>query len=412
VGTSLTVTSEFTDAGTADSHTVSYDWGDGSTSVGDVTESGGSGTTTDDHTYDSVGSFTVTVTVKDDDLAEGSSSTTVTLVDPHAHEPVIAFAATGPATEGTAYATTGQVTEPDGDTPVAATVDYDDGTGPHALTLGSGGAFTLIRTYPENGTHTVTVAADDGHGHSASFARTVTVSNAAPVVAAPSGPASGVTGATLSVGASFSDSGVQDAHTATYAWGDGTTSSGAVTESPGSGSVSGSHAYASPGSYPVTVTVADDDGGATSRTFGPVTVSPSETHLGKGSGQFASPKKSSRMAHTKKGKASFSFDAGTRGAPYGAASFTFKAGKIAFAGTTVTAASVAGSTLSMTVAGTQKGKAGYTLVLTAVDGGAGKPDLVRIRIMKGSKTVYDSQPGQPAGKAPTTKVKHGQVVFG
>ena len=66
----------------------------------------------------------------------------------------------------------------------------------------------------------------------------------------------------------------------------------------------------------------------------------------------------------------------------------------------------------MTVAGTQKGKAGYTLVITAVDGGAGKPDLVRIRVLKGSKVVYDSQPGQSPSKAPTTKVKHGQVVLG
>ena len=100
------------------------------------------------------------------------------------------------------------------------------------------------------------------------------------------------------------------------------------------------------------------------------------------------------------------------GSPYGTASFSFKPGKIAFSGATVTAASVSGSTLTMTVTGTQKGKAGYTLTITAVDGGAGRPDLIRIRVLKGSKVVYDSQPGQSASKAPTTKVKSGQVMLG
>lgn len=60
----------------------------------------------------------------------------------------------------------------------------------------------------------------------------------------------------------FTDPGVDDTHTATIDWGDGTpVVAGTVRQGAGSGSVEGSHAYAAPGTYTVTVTVRDDDGG-------------------------------------------------------------------------------------------------------------------------------------------------------
>ena len=48
-------------------------------------------------------------------------------------------------------------------------------------------------------------------------------------------------GTVVSVSALFTDTGPLDRHTATWSWGDGTTSAGTVTESNGSGFVAGNH---------------------------------------------------------------------------------------------------------------------------------------------------------------------------
>jgi hypothetical protein len=130
-------------------------------------------------------------------------------------------------------------------------------------------------------------------------------------------------------------------------------------------------------------------------------------HLGDGQGKFNSPKKSSRSAKSAKGKAKFTFSgdvAGTTG--LGSATFRFKKGRIAFTSTAATAASTTGKKLFLTVNGTNNDKAGFTLIVVAKDGGA--KDKVRIRLLKGSKVVYDSMPGRPASKGPRTKVK-GQI---
>ena len=57
----------FTDPGTLDTHTGSWDWGDGTTSAGTVTEASGSGSATGSHLYARVGIYIVTVTVTDKD---------------------------------------------------------------------------------------------------------------------------------------------------------------------------------------------------------------------------------------------------------------------------------------------------------------------------------------------------------
>jgi len=86
------------------------------------------------------------------------------------------------------------------------------------------------------------------------------------------GPASGseapvvgpvkVTGASrvqalLNLSAAFTDANPADSHRATWAWGDGATATGIVSERSGRGNVSGQHAYRSPGTYTVKLTVTD-----------------------------------------------------------------------------------------------------------------------------------------------------------
>ena len=144
----------------------------------------------------------------------------------------------------------------------------------------------------------------------------------------------------------------------------------------------------------MTVTVTDGDGGTVSHV-GPVQVNAPAARVGTGSGTFKSPKKSSKAKPTKKGKASFSYTVSTKPiagsttrTPYGSASLTFGKGKVRFAGRAVTWFSSTTSQVRMTVTGKVNGKAGYTLTLVAIDeakAGAGKPDLLRIRITKTAK---------------------------
>jgi hypothetical protein len=71
----------FADVGTLDTHTAVWDWGDGTTSIGLVAESGGSGNVTGSHTYALPGDYTVTVTVTDDDGGVDYNTLTLHIAD-------------------------------------------------------------------------------------------------------------------------------------------------------------------------------------------------------------------------------------------------------------------------------------------------------------------------------------------
>ena len=72
-GTSIQASATFTDAGTLDTHTAQWDWGDGTIEPGTVAQGSGSGSVTDTHTYTVGGVYTVTLTVTDDDGDSASS---------------------------------------------------------------------------------------------------------------------------------------------------------------------------------------------------------------------------------------------------------------------------------------------------------------------------------------------------
>jgi len=55
----------FTDPDTLDTHTAVWDWGDGSTSDGVVTEENGAGSVTGIHNYEEAGVYVITLTVED-----------------------------------------------------------------------------------------------------------------------------------------------------------------------------------------------------------------------------------------------------------------------------------------------------------------------------------------------------------
>ncbi len=77
--TSYTFKATLADLGTADTHTCTIAWGDGSSSTGTVGESGGAGTCTSAHSWSATGNYTITVTVKDNAGATATATSAITV---------------------------------------------------------------------------------------------------------------------------------------------------------------------------------------------------------------------------------------------------------------------------------------------------------------------------------------------
>jgi Ca2+-binding RTX toxin-like protein len=74
VGSPVSLSVFFSDAGVSDTHSVTVNWGDGTVDAGQVTEASGSGSGVASHAYAVPGTYTIVVTVSDDD--GGAVSTT------------------------------------------------------------------------------------------------------------------------------------------------------------------------------------------------------------------------------------------------------------------------------------------------------------------------------------------------
>jgi hypothetical protein len=86
LGTAVTVSATFTDAGASDTHTCLITWDDGTSSSGVVTEPSGStpGSCTGSYAYAGAGVYTIAVTVTDDDGGSGSDTAQAVVYDPDA----------------------------------------------------------------------------------------------------------------------------------------------------------------------------------------------------------------------------------------------------------------------------------------------------------------------------------------
>ena len=237
----------FTDPG-ADTWTATVDYGDGS-GVQALTLNG---KTFDlSHTYADNGTYTVIVTVEDEDAGSGSDQLVVTVDNV---DPVVSAGADQTVDEGSLFSGSGSFTDPGADT-WTATVDYGDGSGVQALTL-NGKTFDLSHTYADNGTYTVIVTVEDEDAGSGSDQLVVTVDNVDPVVSAGADQTVDE-GSLFSGSGSFTDPGA-DTWTATVDYGDG---SGVQALTLTGTTFDLSHTYTDNGTYTVIVTVEDDDTG-------------------------------------------------------------------------------------------------------------------------------------------------------
>src|SRR5581483_4957864 len=159
------------------------------------------------------------------------------------------------STEGTKISVTSSVTDP----------GTDDFTYAWKVRKGnalyaSGGGQNFKFTPADNGSYTVSlVVTDDDGGVSQTASKTITVNNANPT-ATFNVASTGFVGTPTPTTVTVNDIGSLDTETVTVDWGDGSTNDSFPAKS--SDSLSPSHVYSNGGTFPVKVTVTDNDGGS------------------------------------------------------------------------------------------------------------------------------------------------------
>ncbi|PYP99840.1 MAG: hypothetical protein DMF83_29675, partial [Acidobacteria bacterium] len=277
-GQSISFSGVFTDPGTADTHVISWDFGDGTTASALAAA----------HVYADNGTYAVTLTVTDKDGGAGTGTLEVTVSNV---APTVSAGTDRSAVEGTAVTLTASSFNDKGtkDTHTAS-ISWGDGTtaetvavtetpfGPPGSVSGATGALSVgSHVYADNGTYIVTLTVSDDDGDVGNATVVVTVTNVAPTVEAGADRVIPEGGTLNLAPATFNDKGTKDTHTATINWGDGTApETGVVVETPfgppgsvtgANGTVSGSHTYKDNGAFTVTVSVADNNGESASDTL-------------------------------------------------------------------------------------------------------------------------------------------------
>jgi HYR domain len=282
-------------ASPASDFTATIDWGDGATATGVVSLVNGTLTVSGTHTYAAAGVDPVDVTLTENapGMATATSSATAYV------GAVVAVGFIGsPAlitTEGTPFS--GQIATfrssnlLDTTASYMATIDWGDGTTTPGTISGGNGSFFVSapgfqHIYADEGAYDATVTVTRGADHTSSTASgkiTVldadTLSAVIPVQAVDTSlgqPFNAVATFidTPSVSSPLSQLSPASDFTATFDWGDGTTSSGMVSGGGngfGSGqpetfTVSGSHTYTTADRHFFTVTLTDDAPGGTTAT--------------------------------------------------------------------------------------------------------------------------------------------------
>jgi uncharacterized repeat protein (TIGR01451 family) len=162
-GQTVSFDASFEDPG-ADTHQISWDFGDGATAEGTLSPS---------HAYADNGSYTVSVTVTDDEGAADTGTLMVTVINV---APTVLAGADQTVDEGAVVSFSGGFTDPGADT---HTIEWDFGDG-----AVDAGKLDPAHSYADDGQYTVTLTVKDDDGAEVSDTLTVTVNNVAPTVIA------------------------------------------------------------------------------------------------------------------------------------------------------------------------------------------------------------------------------------
>ena len=359
------------------------------------------------------GAGTVEVSVSDSDGSARDSTTVVVR-----NVPPDVQAGTASAVEGSPFIGTATFTDPGTLDTHTAMVDYDDGSPPDGPSAVVGRSVPLSHTWADDATYDVAVTVTDDDEGVDTDTLSVAVENAPPVVGAVTAPIAPVlVGTPIQVGTTFTDAGIDDTHTASVSWGDGTSTNGIVSEADGAGSVAAGNTYTVPGIYTVTVTVTDDDGGVGSSSFEYVVVYDPSGGFVTGGGVIDSPAGAYTPDATIEGPANFAFVSKyQKGAtvPDGNTSFRFHAADFVFNSTRYEWLVVnGGARATYKGAGTVNGGGDYGFLLSVVDGDTtGTADRLRLKVWdRASGTVvYDNQFGAADDATATTSIRAGAIT--
>ena len=208
--------------------------------------------------YTDDGSYAVSLTVTDALGASSTASTTATITNV---PPTATFTAPASIVEGNGYVV--KLAGTDAATADRATLLYalDCGLGQGYGAWSSTVKSVTCPVQPDQRALTVRGKVRDKDGGETEYTKTVSVTNAAPVVTFTATTATSLNvGASLGVQFGFTDKGVNDGPWSfSIAWGDGTAKTTGASSVQG-GTASASHTYAAPGTFNAQVSVTDKDG--------------------------------------------------------------------------------------------------------------------------------------------------------
>jgi PKD repeat protein len=302
----------------------------------------------------------------------------------------------------------------------SGSTDLEDNIISYAWDLDNDGSFddgsgiTSTINVPQDGEYIVSVKVVDEFGAEDTATTIVYVSNVSPglgTIAAPQDPVQ--LGNEIQVSASFSDPGA-DSWTATWYWGDSTSSGGTI----GDFTAYGAHTYEEAGVYTIMLTVSDGTD-SDSEVFEYVVVYDPDGGFVTGGGWIQSPEGAYTPDPSLSGKATFGFVSKyKKGAdvPTGNTEFHFKTADFHFKSTTYQWLVIAGKQAKFKGEGEINGQSGYGFMISARDGdlqGGDGLDKFRIKIWElGTEVVvYDNQLGDADDADPTTDIGGGSIVI-
>ncbi len=253
----------------ASDFTATINWGDSTTSTGTIASNPSGGfDVSGSHTYASSGSYTLSITINDNDGTSATVTGTVPVVD----APLTATSSNISPVNGVSF--TGIVTHFTDANPTAvasdftATINWGDGSSPTSGVIASNpsGGFDVSgsHTYSSSGSETLSITIHDAGGSSATATATATVVGA-PLIATATNISSEEGNLFTGMLAHFTDADpgvVASDYAVTINWGDGSSpTSGVIASNPSGGfDVSGTHTYAEEGTYTLSITINDNDG--------------------------------------------------------------------------------------------------------------------------------------------------------